>query len=94
MNGNTGEHRPPASAASPWVSGRLFLGGLLPSRARLRFAGLASVPPSTIPAQSTPINLSSFSCLTHGVQFNILSSAKDPWRRRFGERTTGSLAVL
>ena len=68
MNRDAGEHRPSASAASPCVSGRLFLGGLLPSRARLRFAGLASVRPSTIPAQSTPVNLSSFSCLTHGVQ--------------------------
>src|SRR5882724_4325384 len=31
---------PPAPVVPPLVSGRLFLGGLLLSRARLRFAGL------------------------------------------------------
>jgi divalent metal cation (Fe/Co/Zn/Cd) transporter len=48
---------------------KLAVADRLGSRARFRFAGLASVRRSTIPARSTPVNLSSFSCLTHGVQF-------------------------
>jgi len=36
----------------------LFLGGLLPSRARFRSAGRASVRPASILAQSMPVNLS------------------------------------
>lgn len=43
---------PSAPAASPRVFGRLFLGGVLPSKARFRFAGRASGRPPTIPAQS------------------------------------------
>jgi hypothetical protein len=39
-NTNADEHGPPAPVVPPLVSGRLFLGGLLLSRARLRFAGL------------------------------------------------------
>jgi len=38
----------------------LFLGGLLPNRARFRFAGRASARPASILAQSMPVNLSSF----------------------------------
>jgi len=40
INTNADEHGPPAPVVPPLVSGRLFLGGLLLSRARLRFAGL------------------------------------------------------
>jgi hypothetical protein len=68
MTSDGGEYRLSAPVASPCVFGRLFLGRLLPSSARFHFAGCTSVPPSTIPAQSRPVNLSSISCLTHGVQ--------------------------
>src|SRR6266403_6031505 len=40
INTNADEHGPPAPVVPPLVSGRLFLGGLLLSRARLRFTGL------------------------------------------------------
>src|SRR5882762_11272308 len=40
INTNADEHGPPAPVVPPLVSGRLFLGGLLLSKARLRFAGL------------------------------------------------------
>ena len=49
---------------------------MLPSRARFRFAGPASVRPASILAQSMPVNLSSFFCLTHGVQFTAAYVAK------------------
>jgi hypothetical protein len=97
MTADAGEHRPSASAASPGVSGRLFLGGLLPSRARLRFAGLASVRPSTIPPQSTPVNLSSFSCLTHGVQLTALRLAivaANTAKRRNTAKNSGGTAII
>src|SRR3979490_1483228 len=40
INTNADEPGPPAPVVPPLVSGRLFLGGLLLSRARLRFARL------------------------------------------------------
>src|ERR1700704_2012162 len=40
INTNADEHGPPAPVVPPLVSGRLILGGLLLSRARLHFAGL------------------------------------------------------
>jgi hypothetical protein len=39
-----------------------------PHQSPLPVAGLANLRSSTIPAQSMPVNLSSFFCLTHGVQ--------------------------
>src|SRR5271170_7480970 len=51
----------PVGAGRLTVSFRpLFLGGLLPSRARFRFAGRASARLALILAQSMPVNLSSF----------------------------------
>ena len=48
---------------------RLFLGGLLPSRARFRFAGIVNIHPIVHSGISNmPDNLSPFSCLTHGAQ--------------------------
>lgn len=88
-------HIGPARVAVSFL--RLFLGGLLPSRARFRFAGamlinLLSTPPQSRGGQS----VSGFPCLTTGVQSNTdspkynVGAGRDNLRRSV-PRTVNSL---
>jgi hypothetical protein len=53
---------------------QLFLGGLLPSRARFRFAGAETLHPQSNLLQSRGRqSVSPFNCLSHGVQSKLLS---------------------